>query len=90
MYEKSGVYWVHSVGTPDPKVANRMKLDPVDKALGRHVFDWHPHPGESRRPSPADLETSYRRGVPGVIKYGSKPRSRTIYQGGCKRRATCN
>lgn len=71
MYEKGGVYWVHSGGTPDPNVANRMELDPVDESLGRHVFDWHPHPGGSRKPSPADLETSYHGGVPGVIKYGS-------------------
>ncbi len=88
--EKDGTYWIHSVGTPDPDVANRMHLDPVDEALGRHVFDWHPHPGGNRKPSPADLRTSYRTGVPGVIKYGSKPSSRTIYQGGCKWRAKCN
>ena len=90
VYEKDGIYSVHSVGTPDPDVANRMKLDPVDEALGRHVVDWHPHPRGNERPSPADLRTSYRGGVPGVIKYGSRPGSRTVYQGGCKWRATCN
>ena len=90
VYERDGIYSVHSVGTPDPDVANRMKLDPVDEALGRHVVDWHPHPRGNERPSPADLRTSYRGGVPGVIKYGSRPGSRTVYQGGCKWRATCN
>ena len=87
VYEQGGEYSVHSVGTPDPKQANRMILGPIDLDLGRHVFDWHPHPWGNAKPSPADLKTSYRLGVPGVIRYGSG--SRTIYLGGCKKDASC-
>ena len=89
VFEKDGAYHVYSVGTPDPMKANRMTLDPVDEDLGRHVFDWHPHPGGSRKPSPADLRSSFRLGVPGVIRHGKYRRASTIYQGGCKGGMEC-
>ena len=87
VYEDGGVYGVYSVGTPHPTKANGLILSPVDSRLGRHIFDWHPHPWGSSTPSPADLGHSYRTGVPGVIRYGR--RGSTIYQGGCKAGASC-
>ena len=88
VYDKDGVYRVYSVGTPDPDVANRMTVEPVDPSLGRHVFDWHPHPGKNINPSPADLRHSYNTGVPGAIRW-SHHRPETIYRGVCKGGRTC-
>ena len=94
VYENDGVYEVHSVGTPDENVANRISVPSPDSSMGRHVVDWHPHTGykkyrPSPLPSPTDLQTSHRFGVPSVIRYGDKIRMTTIYQGGCKRGASC-
>ena len=88
VHEVDGTYYVYSVGTPDSKVANRMLVRVVDPSLGRHVFNWHPHPWRNPAPSPADLCHSYRTGVPGAIMYGRRP-AHTIYQGGCKRGRSC-
>jgi len=89
VYEKDGKYYVYSIGTPDPEVANRMQIEPVDPSLGRHVFDWHPHPWGNKEPSPADLGTSTERESPGAIRYGQKPTDNTIYQGECKEGDEC-
>ena len=89
VYKQDGVYKVYSIGTPDPKVSNRMTVDEVNADLGRHVFDWHPHPGENPQPSPADLKTSFNTGVPGAIQWNSRVDRANIYQGACKRGREC-
>lgn len=87
VYENGGDYHVYSVGTPNPAKANGLILQDVNPSLGRHVFDWHPHPWGSPTPSPADLRHSFKTGVPGVIRFDR--RGRTIYQGGCKAGFSC-
>jgi hypothetical protein len=89
IYERDGTYNVYSVRTPDPEISNRMRVAPVDSSLGRHVFDWHPHPWGNTQPSPADLGASANRGVPGVIRHGRRGTANTIFQGGCKEGAGC-
>lgn len=71
----------------DPRLKDRDGLSPEDWKTG--IFDWHPHPWENPDPSSADVGTSSRLGAPGVIRYGKYPGANTIYQGGCKRGASC-
>jgi len=81
VYEnEDGEYDIYSVGVPNPKISNRMSLDLPEDA-GRLVFTWHPHPWGNRSPSPADIRTSASLGVPGVVRYGSSRRNRTVYRG---------
>jgi hypothetical protein len=87
VYERDGVYDVYSVGTPSAERANRILVRPVDPTFGRHVFDAHPHPSGSPRPSPADLGTSHEHGTPGVVNYSK--RGFTIYEGVCKEGRQC-
>jgi RHS repeat-associated protein len=90
VYEREGNYYAYSSAFPDATQTNKLHLSPVDPSLGRHVFDWHPHPSGNPNPSPdSDLKTSYGRGDPGVIRYADSPYSNTIYQGGCKPGETC-
>ncbi|GIX22089.1 MAG: hypothetical protein KatS3mg121_0872 [Gammaproteobacteria bacterium] len=85
VYQRDGNYYVYNGGRPDPEISNRVWLEAPDPNKGRHVFDWHPHIRGNKKPSPADIETSYKRGVPGVIWYGED--KFRIYQGGCKAEA---
>ena len=71
----------------DPRLKDRDGLSPEDWKTG--IFDWHPRPWENPDPSSADVGTSSRLGAPGVIRYGKYPGANTIYQGGCKRGASC-
>ena len=68
-------------------MSETVKMVIRDPNLGRHVFDWHPHPWNDPKPFPADLGTSYRLGVPSVIRY--RRRGSTIYQGRCKEGYPC-
>ncbi len=88
VYELDGDYHVYSVGRPNPYKSNGIvDLGLPDPNMGRHVFDWHPHPWASPTPSPADLSWSYRTSAPGVIRY-SRTRN-SLYIGACKPGFTC-
>ena len=76
VYEADGVYRIYSSGIPVTK--SRMYLTAKDSSLGRHVFDWHPHPSGTPLSSRADRITSLNRG-PMVIKYGGGRFSRKIF-----------
>ena len=89
VYNKGENYYLHSTGSLDPDKANRMYIEDINLDLGRHVFDWHPHPWGNTEPSPADMETSYRRGAPGVVKFGGQGWANTIFMGVCKEGKDC-
>ena len=90
VYEQNGNYFVFSVGKPSPEFASKMFISPViDPVLGRHIFDWHPHPWTNSDPSPADPGTSFGRGAPSVVRFGPRSTNNTVFQGGCKISAEC-
>jgi hypothetical protein len=101
VHERGGVYYVYSVGAVSKNLQGTPYAvipGPVDPALGRHVFDVHPHPGETSTPSGyfrngsarGDLAVAYGQGVPNAIVYGKDRHGEgrySVYQSDCKRSA---